>query len=246
MTDDQTPFEQFMSKVLQRQLPSNQMGRVRLLAKELAEGVSENVFPTRINLNATGRTIENFRNYLQRRWNDDYPQFELLALNGYLGLASDRYEIRRPAFELLEEAPPSTSFISYKRSDSSAFALLVLTKLKAAGLEPFLDMALVPGEDWHAGLKERIQQRDYFVLLLGENTLKSEYVQKEILWALEVPATVIPIWQPGFEYSSGKYNVPPEIDQVLSASHSIRVFDDSPLGYNTAIVELLNRFGITP
>lgn len=34
--------------------------------------------------------------------------------------------------------------------------------------------------------------------------------------------------------------------QLLNTRHTIRVLEESALAYNNAIVELLNRFGITP
>ncbi len=40
--------------------------------------------------------------------------------------------------------------------------------------------------------------------------------------------------------------VTPEIDAALNNTHTIRVLEESASAYNTAIVELLNRFGITP
>jgi hypothetical protein len=33
---------------------------------------------------------------------------------------------------------------------------------------------------------------------------------------------------------------------MLRTTHTIRVLEESALGYNNAIVELLNRFGVTP
>ena len=36
------------------------------------------------------------------------------------------------------------------------------------------------------------------------------------------------------------------VKEEISETNAIRVTDESASGYNTAIVELLNRFGITP
>jgi hypothetical protein len=41
---DDDRFEQFMEKVMQRSLPHNPMARVRMLAKELAEGALDHVW----------------------------------------------------------------------------------------------------------------------------------------------------------------------------------------------------------
>jgi hypothetical protein len=175
-----------------------------------------------------------------------YPNLTLLVSNGYLQADNNDLYLTRAAFDLLQEAEPASIFISYKRSESSAFALLVLARLKQAGLEPFLDLALVPGENWSEGLKERIGKYDYLIALLGRETLKSKVVIQEIQWALEAHLNIIPIWHNGFVYKSGEWKLPPEIDEALSNRHTIRVLEESALAYNNAIVELLNRFGITP
>ncbi len=107
-------------------------------------------------------------------------------------------------------------------------------------------MSLEPGEDWHAGLKERIQQRDNFVLILGKDTLSSKVVQKEIEWAIEAGATIIPVWHNGFEYLSNEWSLSDQVNAVVSSKHAIKVLEESASGYYKALVELLNRFGITP
>jgi TIR domain-containing protein len=115
--------------------------------------------------------------YIGRRWNYQCPSFYLLKANGYVDFDNQQgLVIRKPAFELVQEIEPSTIFISYRRKDSSAFALLILKYLKENGLDAFLDLALVPGEDWHAGLKERIQGYDFLILILSKETLSSEFV----------------------------------------------------------------------
>lgn len=269
---DQHRFEDWFGQVSQRVLPNDRIERIRTFARELAEGVLEEFWPSDP-LNAHIRTnhasgsisafIQDFRSfskdeimsirnenrraqnillYLGERWDFNCPTQDTMQANGYFKGVT----LSQLAFELINETPLVTIFVSYKRSESSAFALLVLSRLKAAGLEPFLDLALVPGENWHAGLKERIQQYDTFVLLLGKETLKSEIVLKELGWAIEAGLEIIPIWHNGFQYKSTDWNLPSNLDHVLSNNHTIRVLEESALAYNNAIVELLNRFGVTP
>jgi TIR domain len=241
-----TPLETFIEKVCQRPLPNNPIARVRTFAKELAEGAVEDVWDTFVSTFRGGINQRQVMEYIAKRWDDNCPRISLLVGNGYVTLETNGFVLNRVAFDLLEEAPPATIFISYKRSESSAFALLVLARLKAEGLQPFLDVSLVPGEDWQAGLKERIQKYDYFISLLGKETLNSEVVIHEIRWALEAGLTLIPIWHNGFKYESGAWKLPAPLDIALRGTHTIRVIEESALGYNNAIVELLNRFGITP
>jgi hypothetical protein len=247
MTDTDARFEQFMTRVLERPLPTNPMSRIRTLARELAEGAAEGVWDAGLGQFRGMFNEERVLDYLRRRWDERYPAIPLLITNGYLsGVSNSVYGITEAAFALIEEAEPEDIFISYRRRDSSAFALLLVARLKAEGLRPFLDMALVPGENWNSGLQARIQRSRYFVLLLGTETLTSEVVQQELAWAASAGAVVIPIWHNGFHYESGAFNLPPHLDSLLQNTHTIRVVEENPLAYNNAIVELLNRFGVTP
>jgi hypothetical protein len=264
----ETSFEAFIKRITQRPLPNNPMARVRTLAKELAEGAVEGLW--HIEFFTVGFSADelavvgdgaplmpeqtNLRRYFFERWVGyaQYPDLFLLARNGYLDIVrSDRFTatfvINKAAFDLVEEAEAADVFISYRRKDSSAFALLVLARLKAEGLNAFLDMTIQPGDNWQTHLKEQIQSRDYFVVLLGKSSLESEVMHQELLWALESGANIIPIWHSGFVYRSAEWaHVPPEIAHTLETTHTIRVLEESALAYNNAIVELLNRFGITP
>lgn len=238
-----------MGKVLKRPLPQNAMTRVRTLAKELAEGAIEEAWGTMLSTHPYEDRITDIQIYLRDRWSEKQPSFTLLISNGYLeSNARDAYRITEKAFDLVEEVEPTSIFISYKRSESSAFAMFVLTRLKMDGLEPFLDMSLIPGENWHAGLAQRIKEHnyDYLIVLIGQETLKSEICLKEIGWAIEAGLGIIPVWHNKFEYQSAAWNLPSKIDEILRTTHTIRVLEESASGYNTAIVELLNVFGITP
>lgn len=244
--DEQEKFEQFIARVKQRPLPTNPMARVRTLAKELAEGAASGVWPSDLNGFRGAIHDEEVQQYVAQRWSGESPHLSLLVMNDYLRWEGNTTFITKAAFELLDEAEPANIFISYKRSESSAFALLVLARLKMAGLEPFLDLALVPGEDWESGLRERIRKYDYLVALLGKETLRSEVCGKEIQWALEAGVKIIPVWHNGFVYNSADWTLPAEVETALQKTHTIRVIEESALGYNNAIVELLNRFGVTP
>jgi hypothetical protein len=243
--------EEFIENLCQRPIPQNPMAQIRTLARELAEGAAAGMWLSKIYSYTWNKYHDEVREkYLKMRWDNKHPGFDLLEINGYVASSQndeDDIYLTKAAFDLIKETEPSTIFISYKRSESSAFALLVLKYLKAEGLEPFLDMALVPGEDWHDGLKERIQSRDYFILLLGKTTLKSPHVIKEIEWALEKDLAIIPIWQPEFEFKQDEWpDLPAAIKHKLANTHRIQVQDENPLEYDKAMTELLNRFGITP
>lgn len=253
---NQDMYEEFIQKLMSQPLPSNPLARIRILAKELAQGAAEGIWEANIPVNPheeldpnTGQRVStiipdrDFEDYFLRRWSNNYPNLFLLRQNGYV---DDRFRFTKASFDLIEEIEPAQIFISYRRKESSAFALLVLARLKEFELNAFLDMSIRPGDNWHAFIKEQIQQRNYFILLLGKESLVSDYVKQEILWAIEAGAEIIPIWHNGYEYVKDAIDLPPEIDQVLGSTHTIRVLEESALAYNNAIVELLNRFGITP
>jgi hypothetical protein len=247
MSEVSPSYEQFLQRVRSRELPTSPVARIRTLAKELAEGAYAGHWPLEIYAFRGDVAEATVTRYLEERWGETAPNFGLLTVTGYLSWnSSNTYLITKDAFALLDEAEPSNIFISYRRRDSSAFALLVLARLKMAGLSPFLDMSLVPGEDWQQGLKTRIQEYDYLVLLLGSESLNSAEVVKEIVWAVEAGVKIIPVWHGGFVFRPGFYNLPTSVETLLQSTHTIRVLEESAVGYNNAIVELLNRFGVTP
>ena len=215
MTEPGGKFEAFMQRVMQRPLPSNPLARIRTLAKELAEGVNEEIWNGRLVIGVDEKIENNkrvpvynpeveYEDYLSRRWDDNYPNPKVLQLNGYL---DQQFTLTETAFALVDEIEPAEIFISYRRKDSSAFALLVLARLKEHDLNTFLDMSLQPGDNWHANIKEQIQQRDFFILLVGKETLNSSVVKEEILWAIEAKTEIIPIWHNGFEYKEDEFDL---------------------------------------
>ena len=187
----------------------------------------------------------NFLSYVLHRWDFECAKPALLRAYGFM---NEGNILAKSAFDLLSESIPANIFISYHRKSSSALGLLIVARMKAVGMEPFIDMALVPGEAWNAGLQERIRSYDALILLLAPETLTSEYVVREIEWALEAGVEVIPLWHDTFAYKSEQWRdkIPAAVDEHLARTHAIRVLEESASGYNTAIVELLNHFGITP
>lgn len=252
---------EFIERAKQREIPAAPMSRVRLFARELAEGASYGLWDTTFDFryyaksedDALGMwfddqmTDERLDQYLAERWQSNYPNLRLLLTVGYLARHNDRLDLTKSAFDLLAEIQSARVFISYKRTESSAFALLINRELKLAGLDPFIDMALIPGENWEDGLKKRIQESNYLIVLLGKETLKSQVTVQEIGWALDANVIIIPIWHNGFVYRSGTWEtIPVHVDKTLTTTHTIRVVEENPVAYQSAIIELLNRFGVTP
>lgn len=230
-------------------IPSGDVLWVKLLAKELALGVHRQLWDDFITHKTQhGPDHKNLKVYFEKRWKDKNFEhaIDLLKHHGYVYL-NKFYKLGQTAFELLDETESYNVFISYKRSESSVLALLVNTKLKEHSLVPFVDMALEAGGNWHAELEGRIRDCDYFIVLLGKETLDSKPTVKEIAWAIQYEKKVIPVWHSGFDLDSEQWNdVDSKVKDEIRDRQAIRVIEESASDYNRAIVELLNRFGITP
>jgi hypothetical protein len=249
-------IEEFIEKCAKRPLPSNPMTRVKVLARELAEGAHYDVWEEHIDVKIeTKDTNDGHRikvvvpsrpslvRYIQERWENNPPQFRLLKTHNY---ANEKWMLTEKAINLLDERDYTSIFISYKRSESSAFALLMEDRLSQANLSPFLDKQLQAGDDWQAELEQKIANSDYVILILAKKTLESDVTIKEIAWALHYKKTLIPIWHNKFEFKVEDWPMlPAEISQTLANTHTIRVIEENPLTYDTALRELLNRFGIS-
>ena len=249
-------LDKFLEERRQILIPSGDVARIKLLAKELIMGVHRNLWSSTISTmpsdtdgNEVAPVDRNLANYLEKRWGDRHirHRLELLRGHGYVAYSGKRNTLTQATFNLLSETEPYNVFVSYKHSESSAFALLVLARLKAHGPVPFMDMMIEPGENWHAELEERIRDCDYFIVLLGKETLASAMTVKEIEWAIQYEKKVIPVWHSEFCLSSDKWkHVNPKVKEAIQQTNAIRVIEESASDYNRVIVELLNRFDITP
>ena len=254
-------IEEFTQQVSKREMPRNPMARIETFARELAEGAAHGLWTTTFNRFAI--TFEGRRantpqaqvifKYIEARWGDveSVPGFDLLVQNGFLIYENpQRYEemftITKASFDLLATGDASNIFVSYKRNESSSFALLVAHVLRQAGLNPFVDMQLEAGGDWRNQLRESIRQADYLVLLLAPTTLQSTVTLQEIEWAMGAGTTIVPVWHRGFSFKASEWTTLPEtISELIADTHTIRVTEENPLAYNSALSELLNRFGIS-
>lgn len=251
-------LEMFLKERRKIPIPSGDVARVKLLAKELALGVHRGLWFAEILVARSYSDIvelrsgdeNNLQPFIERRWGDKHKRQHLALLKGhsYLADIKGNYDIAPTAFALLSEAPPYRVFISYMHEESSAFALLLVNKLKHYGIQPFCDMSLVPGEDWHPELEKQIMKCEHFIVLVGKQTRNSRATVKEVKWALENDKIVIPIWHNGFELKLDEWHeIDDDVVKAIERKHAVIVEKESANGYNAAITELLtNRFGVTP
>ena len=234
------------------------VGRTKLLATELALGVHLSYWPRRISLR-NHISDANLNRFLSERWNLQNNAADLLEPlrgHGFLERESEivgNYHecISTTAFDLLQETAPFRVFVSYRWLESSAFALLVVNRLKEHGLRSYCDMRIAPGDEWRPELEVQVRACELLVVLLGPSTLCSEAVIQEIRWAMDSDAKIIPITHNCFEFNREEWQsrVPSCVVDKIDYNHRISIPSEheSAAGYDTAIRTLLtNRFGITP
>ncbi|HEY7797618.1 MAG TPA: TIR domain-containing protein [Hyphomonadaceae bacterium] len=85
-------------------------------------------------------------------------------------------------------------FISYARSDASAFAEELLCGLEVAGFEPFLDRHdIAGGEDWEVRLGKLIEAADTVIFALSPASVTSKRCAWEVERAAGLSKRLIPI-----------------------------------------------------
>lgn len=247
-----------MDNPLQQPAPVEPIERIHALARDLAYGAVTGQWSSKISLSWAGPDsyvwISNEGNpsvisdYLEAKWNDQQPSANVLMSFGYFTLLTERdsgtivYLLTDKAFKLLEKPTVAPSvFVSYRRNQSSALGLLIVARLKAVGVpNPFIDMVIDPGAEWHALLEKTVRQSRYFIALIGPGTLESAYVRNEIAWALSTPdQVIIPFWHGGFTPGA-------DYPAALGSRNAIRLKEESAEEYELALIKLLNRLGYGP
>ncbi len=238
-----------MDNPFEQPAPTNMLERVQAFARDLAYGATLGLWHSRIRWKQLSNPemsdhSRRFAEHLYPKWGRDFPSEYLLLSFGYLieleniesGFAN--YLLTDKAFQLLQQ--PSVApdvFISYRRSESSAFGLLIEARLRLAGNpNPFIDKNLVPGSEWNAQLRQQIQKSRYFVALVGKTTLESPHVLQEIQWAAESQCTIVSIWHNGARMTD-------TVPDIIQRRHAIVVTEENALGYETAVNQLLNSLG---
>lgn len=84
-------------------------------------------------------------------------------------------------------------FISYSRRDLT-FVERLAKDLQAAGLETWYDLSgLEVGTRWGKEIQTAIQQSQFFLVVLSPNSIESEWVEKEFLYANSLKQKIIPL-----------------------------------------------------
>ena len=87
----------------------------------------------------------------------------------------------------------SQIFVSYSRKDLD-FVQRMAKDLQAHGLEVWYDLSgLEVGTRWGKEIQNAIQQSQYLLVVLSPNSIESEWVEKEFLYANSLKLKIIPL-----------------------------------------------------
>ncbi len=85
-------------------------------------------------------------------------------------------------------------FVSYFRRDSAAFVERLVSDLRAAGISVWLDMAEIrPGTSWVEAITDAIGGAKVFLCVISDSSAQSEYLRRELEFALSRRVQVIPV-----------------------------------------------------
>ncbi len=245
-----------------RELPvpegANLLKRVEIFARDLAYGCNVgdwessftyygggmNVWTSLVNDPLSEQNSRRLETYRKNKWNNHHPTANDLSIFEYVVTDGNAYSLTKQAFDLLKQpATPATVFISYRRKESSAFALLVEARLIMVGAAPpHIDKNLKGGEPWRARLQERVESSEYLVCLIGPTTLESDNVKKEIQWAADSNRLIIPVCHNGQTLKACERVLP---QLTASNGHEIKgdPEDHSAADYEAAVNFILNSMG---
>lgn len=272
--------KQQLEKILAESPPdvSNFSKRIEFLAKALAAGASIDRWTPKfkIIINAKGeekwlafgieKYSENLQEYLNTQWGFQQPQISFLHASGYVAPIKEfvmaqkgwpQYILTPKAISLLDvplEQP--NVFISYKRGEGTALALLVLARLQARGVEnPFLDLRLRISEDWDEEIEKAIINANTFIGILTPKSLESDFIKKEIAVAscdsykkfVWINHTDWKLTYPN-KYLDEIHNDAPHMTfkDFIGKTHWAVITDDSAKQYNATMDEMLQDLGYAP
>ena len=194
-------------ELMQLPVPKERVAQIHAFATDLAVGFEEGVWGSQVRVvqgmggvnwmftdERASKYPEHFE-ALRSKWSEDnQPDFYAMHSFGYLiSDGGKAYILTEKAMQLVDSPPVTPNvFISYKRSESSAFALLLEARIKyETNARPFLDKNIELGDDWHARLEEKVKASRAFICVIAPNTLdprddgSKSYVLREIEWALD-------------------------------------------------------------
>jgi serine/threonine protein kinase len=140
-------------------------------------------------------------------------------------------------------------FISYQRQSSLALAWLISEKLQDHGIDPFLDLDRMDsnlGGSLRQKLFKEIELCDVFVCLLGEKTLESDWVNREIKYAHQQEKPMIPVFHENFVHPTDESDVLEPYIIALLNNQGVKILDQKGDYVKEAIVQLAKTIRKVP
>ena len=105
-------------------------------------------------------------------------------------------------------------FISYSHKDINSVTEIADTIKEILGIEVWYDNNLRGGDNYFSEIAEQILQKDYFIFVVSQNSVGSNWCVKELEFAMSENKKIIAIWLEDF-------SPPPRIRLVISNTHYI-------------------------
>ena len=236
-----------MVNPLEQPLPDNKMERTRHFARDLAYGAIEELWELGIQTEGHHKRIKPSGNpvklyeYLNQKWGNSPPPLRLLIVLKYLAESNENaLHMTDKAYALLED-PLQSVFISYHRATSSALSMFIWSELLRHKYDCFIDVHnLNPGDPWHHYLEEAVRRSSVFLSVLGRASLHSDYVKKELEWALDEGSKIIPVLHDGLEID----DLSNTIFEALRGKDAIIIANDVSADFAAALSKLLKTLDI--
>lgn len=105
-------------------------------------------------------------------------------------------------------------FISYSHHNRTICDTIAASLEKTGSLSVWYDKGLIPGEEYRKRIAEVIRNADYFIVLLSQDSVRSEWVLDEVEYAKKLHKKILPIWIQETE-------LPDDLDMILQRYHSL-------------------------
>lgn len=146
--------------------------------------------------------------------------------------------------ELKQVVSPANIFISYAHEDRLTVDSLA-RKLQAGGFGVWYDRNLSGGAKWMKEIEDQIKQTDYLVVILSKNSIESEWIRDEAVFArnhkvpivpFQIGRVDLPIWISG-------YHIVTTIEELMRSCYRDKTLVDTPISRIKAVLSKLQMNG---
>lgn len=108
----------------------------------------------------------------------------------------------------------SKIFISYSHQNKEVCNHIAAMMEQSGKLTVWYDKGLIPGEEYRSRIASQIKEADYFIVLLSEKSISSDWVLDEVEYAKKLRKKILPIWIEAVD-------LPENLDMILQRYHSL-------------------------